>query len=310
MTLPTTPAPPRKRAVSFRPPKLPPPPRVDEKLPFTAHLAELRVRLLYSVFAVALAFALCWWQSDRLVAILLAPLDAALPPESPVVFTKLTEPFITYLKLCVYAALFFASPVWLAQAWGFVAPGLYDNERRLVLPLVFLSIVAFMLGGLFCYFVAFPAMFKFFLSFQTDYLVAAPSIRDYLDLTAKLVLAFGVGFEYPVAVLVLARLGAVNAAGLRKSRSYAILVIFVIAMVVTPPDWLSQLLFAVPMIVLYEVGIWIAWAVGRRRPARPAPEPPESPHAGAPGGGTFAGARPAASQAAASDAPDDGNEPG
>jgi sec-independent protein translocase protein TatC len=237
------------------------------------------VRLVYSVIAVGVAFALAYWQSDRLVAILLVPLDSALPPDRPVIFTKLTEPFVTYLKLSFYAALFFASPVWLTQLWAFVAPGLYEREKRVVLPLVGLSIVAFFAGGAFCYFVAFPLMFRFFLSFQTEFLLAAPSIREYLDLTSKLVVAFGAGFEYPVAVLLLARLGVVSAAGLRKARTYAVIGVFVLAAVITPPDLLSQLLFAVPMLILYEVGIWVAAAAGRRRPERPAEEPPDSPHA-------------------------------
>lgn len=289
MTLPSVPAakqpggdvpakPKKKLSLPVRPPGLPPPPGVDEKLPFTAHLAELRVRLVYSVFAIGIAFAVCFWQSERLVALLVAPLTAVLPPESPIVFTKLTEPFWTYTKLAFFAALFFASPVWLVQAWAFVAPGLYDSERRVVLPLVGLSLVAFLAGGAFCYFVAFPQMFRFFLSFQTPYLLAAPSISEYLSLTSKLVLAFGAGFEFPVAILLLARVGAVTAEKLRKVRSYAVLAIFLLAAVVTPPDLVSQLLFAVPMIILYEVGIWVAWLAGRRRPARPADEPPESPH--------------------------------
>jgi sec-independent protein translocase protein TatC len=266
-------------------PRLPPLPKIDEKLPFTVHLAELRTRLIYSSFAIALAFALAYWQSDRLVGILLAPLVSVLPPESPVVFTKLTEPFVTYLKLAFYTSLFVASPVWLIQAWAFVTPGLYEHERRAVVPLVALSIVAFLAGGAFCYFIAFPAMFRFFLSFQNDFLLAAPSIREYLDLTSKLVLAFGLGFEYPVAILVLARLGLVTAEKLRKVRGYATLTIFVLAAVVTPPDLLSQTLFALPMLALYEIGIWVAWAVARRRPERPAgDEPPESPHAAEPGG--------------------------
>lgn len=265
--------------------RLPPRPRVDEKLPFTAHLVELRTRLIYSSFAIAVAFVFAYWQSDRLVEILLAPLVRVLPPESPVVFTKLTEPFVTYLKLAFFTSLFLASPVWLTQAWAFVAPGLYEHERRLAVPLVMLSIVAFLAGGAFCYFIAFPAMFRFFLSFQNDFLLAAPSIREYLGLTSKLVLAFGTAFEYPVAILVLARLGLVTAEKLRKVRGYATLAIFVLAAVVTPPDILSQALFAVPMVVLYEIGIWVAWAVARRRPERPAgDEPPRSPHAAEPGG--------------------------
>lgn len=268
----------KKLSLPLRPPGLPPPPKVDEKLPFTAHLAELRIRLVYSVIGVGLAFGVCFWQSDALVAILVAPLEAVLPPESQVVFTRLTEPFWTYTKLSFFAALFFASPIWLTQAWAFVAPGLYENERRVVLPLVGLSIVAFLAGGAFCYFIAFPQMFRFFISFQTDYLLAAPSISEYLALTSKLVLAFGAGFEFPVAILVLARLGVVTAPRLRAVRGYAVFAIFVLAAVITPPDIVSQLLFAVPMIVLYEVGIWVAWTFGRHRPQRPAPEPPQSPH--------------------------------
>ncbi len=266
-------------------PRLPPPPKIDEKRPFLAHLAELRTRLVYSSFAIAVAFVFAYWQSDRLVEILLAPLVSVLPPASPVVFTKLTEPFVTYLKLAFFTSLFLASPVWLIQAWAFVAPGLYERERRVVVPLVALSIAAFLAGGAFCYFIAFPAMFRFFLSFQNDILLAAPSIREYLAFTSKLVLAFGAAFEYPVAILILARLGLVTAGKLRKVRGYATLAIFVLAAVVTPPDILSQTLFAVPMVALYEIGIWVAWAVARRRPERPAgDEPPQSPHAAEPGG--------------------------
>ncbi|HEY8369993.1 MAG TPA: twin-arginine translocase subunit TatC [Thermodesulfobacteriota bacterium] len=299
MTLPTVPAggtpggvpaKPRKKkfTLPIRPPGLPPPPKVDEKLPFTAHLAELRIRLIYSAVAIGIAFGICFWQSERLVALLVAPLAAVLPPESPIVFTRLTEPFWTYTKLAFFSALFFASPVWLVQAWAFVAPGLYDNERRVVLPLVALSVAAFIVGGAFCYFVAFPQMFRFFLSFQTPYLLAAPSISEYLSLTSKLVLAFGAGFEFPVAILLLARLGAVTAEKLRRVRGYAVFGIFVLAAVVTPPDLVSQLLFAVPMIILYEIGIWVAWLAGRRRPERPAEEPPESPHQPPPGGAASA----------------------
>ncbi|HWP35737.1 MAG TPA: twin-arginine translocase subunit TatC, partial [Thermodesulfobacteriota bacterium] len=284
---PARPAAPARRPLRLpRPPRLPPPPRVDEKLPFTAHLAELRTRLLYCGVAIVAAFVLAYWQSDRLVAFLLAPLLPLLPPESPVVFTQLTEPFITYIKLAFYTALFVSSPVWLTHAWAFVAPGLYEHERRVALPLVAASVVAFLAGGAFCYYVAFPVMFRFFLSFHSDILLAAPAIRDYLDLTLKLVLAFGLAFEYPVAILILARLGVVTGQWLRKVRGYATVAIFALAAVVTPPDLLSQLLFALPVLGLYEVGIWIAWLVGRRRPARPAgDEPPDSPHAAPPAPG-------------------------
>ena len=192
------------------------------------------------------------------------PLVKTLPPGSSLVFTAVPEAFFTYFKAAVLAGVFFSSPFLLYQLWAFVSPGLYRREKKYVLPYLFVSSFFFLLGAVFCYFVVFPTIFRFFLSFATDNIRPLPSIREYLTFTIKLLLAFGLLFQWPPLVLFLARMGVVSASFLSQNRKYAILIIFVIAALLTPPDLVSQLLLAGPLIAMYEGSIWMAKIFGRK----------------------------------------------
>jgi len=186
------------------------------------------------------------------------PLVRALPPGSSLVFTAVPEAFFTYFKAALLAGVFFSSPFILYQLWAFISPGLYEREKKYVYPYLFVSSFFFALGALFCYFIVFPVVFRFFLSFATPEIRPLPAIREYLTFTIKLLLAFGLLFQWPALILFLARMGVVSAPVLSRNRKYAILAIFVAAAVLTPPDLVSQLLLAGPLIIMYEGSIWIA----------------------------------------------------
>jgi sec-independent protein translocase protein TatC len=186
------------------------------------------------------------------------PLVRALPPGSSLVFTAVPEAFFTYFKAALLAGVFFSSPFILYQLWAFISPGLYEREKKYIYPYLFVSSFFFALGALFCYFIVFPIVFRFFLSFATPEIRPLPAIREYLTFTIKLLLAFGLLFQWPALILFLARMGVVSAPVLSRNRKYAILAIFVAAAVLTPPDLVSQLLLAGPLIVMYEGSIWIA----------------------------------------------------
>jgi sec-independent protein translocase protein TatC len=187
-----------------------------------------------------------------------------MPPEEKLIYTGLPEAFFTYLKVAFLAGLLLAVPVIVHQLWMFIAPGLYDKEKRLVLPVVFLSSVFFLGGALFGYFVVFPFGFKFFMGFASDYVKPLPSMKEYLGFSAKLLLAFGVVFELPLFVTFLAKLGIVNVRFLKSNRKYAILLFFVFASILTPPDVITQIMMAGPLILLYEVGILGARVFGKK----------------------------------------------
>jgi sec-independent protein translocase protein TatC len=204
------------------------------------------------------------------------PLVKTLPPGSSLVFTAVPEAFFTYFKAAILAGIFFSSPFLLYQLWAFVAPGLYQREKKYVLPYLFFSSVFFLLGAVFCYFVVFPTIFRFFLSFATDSIRPLPSIREYLTFTIKLLLAFGLLFQWPPLVLFLSRMGVISGSFLSQNRKYAILIIFVIAALLTPPDLVSQLLLAGPLIAMYEGSIWMAKIFGRREKKEEDPAEPPS----------------------------------
>ena len=248
----------------------------DEKLPFTAHLEELRRRLIICSIAIGIGFVISYVFSKRLFEILMQPLLAAMPPEEKLIYTGLPEAFFTYLKVAFLAGLLLAVPVIVYQLWMFIAPGLYDKEKRLVLPVVFLSSVFFLGGALFGYFVVFPFGFKFFMGFASDYVKALPSMKEYLGFSAKLLFAFGVVFELPLFVTFLAKLGIVNVRFLKSNRKYAILLFFVFASILTPPDVITQIMMAGPLILLYEVGILGAVVFGKKEVKENAKETPES----------------------------------
>jgi sec-independent protein translocase protein TatC len=227
---------------------------------FISHLVELRDRLLRSILAIALVFIALFFYpgSGPIYDFLAAPLMQALPQGTKMIATGVITPFLVPVKITAFAALFIALPYVLYQAWAFVAPGLYAHEKRLVLPLVIASTVLFLLGVAFCYYFVFGKVFTFINSFAPQSITPAPDIEAYFSFVLTMFLAFGVTFEIPVVVVVLARAGIVSLDQLKQARPYMIVGAFVVAAVVTPPDVLSQILLAVPMWLLYELGIFVA----------------------------------------------------
>ena len=228
--------------------------------PFVSHLIELRDRLVRALIAVAVVFgALCLWPGPAgLYDLLAAPLVAHLPKGTTLIATNVISPFIVPLKITLMAAFLVALPVVLYQLWAFVAPGLYSHEKKLVLPLVISSTLLFVSGVAFCYFFVFGQVFKFIQGFAPKSITAAPDIEAYLSFVLTMFIAFGATFEVPVAVVVLARMGWVTVAKLKEWRGYFVVVAFIVAAIITPPDVVSQLSLAIPMCLLYEVGIWAA----------------------------------------------------
>ncbi len=225
--------------------------------PFVQHLMELRDRLVKSIVAIGVVAAVLFFYPGpgALYDLLAEPLVAQLPKGATLIATSVISPFMVPLKIMLMTAFMVALPVVLWQVWGFIAPGLYLHEKRLVLPLVVSSTLLFLFGVAFCYFFVFGKVFAFIQSFAPKSITAAPDIEAYLSFVITMFIAFGLAFEVPIVVVVLARLGVVTIAQLKEFRGYFIVLAFVIAAVVTPPDVVSQLSLAVPMVLLYEVGI-------------------------------------------------------
>ena len=234
-----------------------------------SHLVELRGRLLRSVVAVLLVFAALFPFADTLYQLIATPLIERLPAGATMIAIDVVTPFFTPLKLAFFAAIFLAMPFLLYQAWAFVAPGLYRHEQRLALPLFVSATVLFYAGAAFAYFAVLPLVFGFLTATVPAGVAMMTDISHYLDFVLVTFLAFGLCFEIPVAVVILAALGVVTPESLVKHRGYVIVGVFVVAAIVTPPDVLSQILLAVPMCLLYELGIVFARALVRRRAASP-----------------------------------------
>jgi len=228
--------------------------------PFVAHLVELRDRLIKAMVAVGVMAALLFVYPGpaALYDVLAAPLVAHLPKGATLIATSVISPFLVPLKILLMSAFLLALPVVLYQLWAFVAPGLYSHEKKLVLPLVVSSTVLFFLGVAFCYFFVFGQVFRFIQSFAPKSITAAPDIEAYLSFVLTMFLAFGLAFEVPIVVVVLARMGFVSIDKLKSFRAYFIVLAFIIAAIITPPDVVSQLALAIPMCLLYESGIWAA----------------------------------------------------
>ena len=243
--------------------------------PFVSHLVELRDRLVRAAIAVGVCFGVLalWPGPAGLYDLLAAPLVAHLPKGSTLIATSVISPFMVPIKITLMAAFLLALPVVLYQVWAFVAPGLYTHEKKLVMPLVISSTLLFFLGVAFCYFFVFGQVFKFIQGFAPKSITAAPDIEAYLSFVLTMFIAFGASFEVPVVVVVLARLGLVSIDKLKAFRSYFIVLAFIIAAVLTPPDVVSQLALAIPMVLLYEVGIWAAKVFIKHTQA-PVDEPP------------------------------------
>lgn len=236
----------------------------QEKIPFTEHLEELRKRLIVCFIAVGIGFVLSYGFKEKLFQILTRPLIRVMQTGDKLIFTGLPEAFFTYLKVAFLSGIILAAPVIFYQFWMFVAPGLYDKEKRLMAPIVFLSTFFFVGGAFFGYFIVFPYGFKFFLGFASEIIRPLPSMREYLGFASKLLLAFGLVFELPLIITFLAKLGMVSVSFLKKNRKYALLLFFVGAAILTPPDVVTQIMMALPLIVLYEISIIGARIFGKK----------------------------------------------
>jgi sec-independent protein translocase protein TatC len=238
-----------------------------------SHLLELRTRLMKAVIAVVVVFLPCAYFANEIYEIVSRPLLQQLPKGTLMIATSVMSPFTAPFKLSFMVAVFAAMPYVLGQVWGFVAPGLYRKEKRFAMPLLVSSILLFYIGAAFAYFFVFPVMFQFFASTAPHGVEMRPDINAYLDFALTMFFAFGVAFEVPIAVVLLALTGIVSVKKLSDARGYVVIGIFVIAAILTPPDALSQTLMAIPMWLLYEAGIIFARVMTRGRETAEATDP-------------------------------------
>jgi len=236
----------------------------DSTLPLMAHLEELRKRLTIAAIAWFVAFLGCYSFAEVLFQYISQPVKKALPEGSSLIFLTATEPFFTYMKLGALAAFLVASPIIFWQFWAFVSPGLYRKEKRLVVPFVLVSCLCFGAGTYFGFFLVFPRIFTFLISFGLGGdLAPMLSMGSYLSFSTKLLFAFGLVFELPIIIFFLARIGLVNYQWLAQRRKYALVIGFVVGAILTPPDVFSQVALALPFVILYEIGIWVARFFGK-----------------------------------------------
>ena len=235
----------------------------DEPMPLVAHLRELRDRFRNALIAVIVAFLALFPFANELYTYVSEPLRSLLPEGSSMIATEVTSPFLTPFKLSLVLAVFVAMPVILTQLWGFIAPGLYKSEKRIAIPLLTSSVILFYAGVAFAYYVVFPLLFGFFTTVGPGDISVMTDINRYLDFVLKLFFAFGLAFEVPVAAVILILTGVVTADKLANNRSYVIVGCFVMGMLLTPPDVISQTLLALPMWLLFEVGLVMGRVLSR-----------------------------------------------
>jgi len=237
-----------------------------------SHLIELRNRLLRYMLILILALLLCFWQADILFSWLSLPLREALGPHPTMIFTAPHEAFFTYLRVAMFFSFFLTFPWLLAELWAFIVPGLYEQERHMFTPLLLIGGLLFYFGGLFAYFGVFPFAFKFFFSFATDQITAMPSLKESLTLFMRMIFAFGIAFELPMGLLLMMHFGVVTLEQLKANRGYVILIIFIAAAILTPPDVITQTMLALPMWLLFEFTL-----IGQRFLNKRAAEAKETP---------------------------------
>ncbi len=255
-----------------------------DRMPFTQHLEELRKRLIICAIAVGVGFLISYAFKEKIFEVLMRPWIEAIPKGQDVklIYTAPHEAFFTYMKVSFISGIGLSVPVIFYQLWRFVAPGLYENERRYLIPIAFLSSLFFLGGALFGYFCVFPYGFQFFTSFASEFITPMISTREFLTFTFRLLLGFGFVFELPIFAFFLAKLGLITAPFLRRQRKIAVVAIFIVAAALTPgPDVFSQLLMAGPLLVLYEASIWIAHIFGRKAATDDLVDEEEQPHSAA-----------------------------
>lgn len=230
------------------------------------HLTELRKRLSISLAVIIVMFVFCFTFWEPLLGWMIAPLKEVLPAGSNIIFTGVQEPFFTAMKVAFFAGFVISLPVIFWQFWLFVAPGLYDNEKKLVIPFVTAATLMFLMGAAFCYYIVVPLAFAFLIAFGSALFTALPSIGEYVGFFTKILVGFGLSFELPVMIFFFAKLGLVDDKALKDFFRYAIIIIFIISAMLTPPDILSQFLMAAPLIVLYGISILVAKAVNPHIP--------------------------------------------
>ena len=233
---------------------------------FISHLIEMRNRLLRAVIAVVVLFVLLFPWAQDLYALLAKPMLESLPQGGQMIATEVTTPFFVPIKVTMMTAFLLALPWVFYQAWAFVAPGLYQHEKRLGVPLVITSVILFLLGMAFAYFLVFPVVFGFIVGVAPEGVAVMTDIGKYLDFVMTLFLAFGITFEVPVAVVLLVKMGMVSIAKLREIRPYVVVGAFVVGAIFTPPDVISQFMLAIPMWILYELGIIVASMITKQKP--------------------------------------------
>ncbi len=237
----------------------------DESPPFSNLFQALKKRLVSCVIATGAGFVICYIFSETLFRVLAQPLKVKLDPESSFIYTGLPEMFFLYIKIALVGGLLLAGPFILYQIWMLLTPLLNERQKRLALPFVLCSSLLFIGGGLFGYFVAFPFGFKFFLGFESEYLQALPSVKQYFSFSIKLLFLLGVVFESPVLAFFLTKAGIVTPESLKKNRTYAMFLIFVIAAVISPPDVITQIMLVIPLLLLYEVGVLVSRMAGGKK---------------------------------------------
>lgn len=242
----------------------------DDKAPLIEHLIELRQRLLYSVLAILAGFLISFAFAEDIFAILVKPLRDITGPGGKMIYTGLHEAFFTYIKVSFFSGLFLASPIILGQMWMFIAPGLYQHEKRAFFPFLVFTPLLFFIGGIFCYSLVLPLAFQFFLSYVTESIEALPRLAEYLSLVISMMFAFGLAFEVPLFLVLLIRIGVITTATLVAKRRYAIVGVFILAGILTPPDPYSQTLLAIPMLGMYELAILGGRLIERSLAAKPA----------------------------------------
>ena len=233
---------------------------------FSKHMVELRNRLMLSVLVIIVGFAVSFYYCDDIFIFLTKPLLRLYPHNKTMIFTSLTEGFSTSFKLSLYTSFMITFPFIALQVYLFISPGLYKKEKMIFAPLMLISPLLFLLGAAVAYYVVMPAAWKFFLSFEkAKYIVLEAKISDYLDLSLDMIIAFGMAFQLPIILLVLCKFGLITAGTLVKGRRYAIVLIFIIAAVLTPPDVISQILLAIPLILLYEISVVMCRLIERKK---------------------------------------------